>query len=139
MNIEGYGSGSFTDIMNSSHKRNQIPLVNQIVSYKDTKDSEIYRAYFTNDKVTSHNAVGQKAWETAINDASHAQQIKESLGGITLYSRDNAVRESTSSDNGKAIGVTTVGNIGYIARYADSSTPENPVIKIGDYRCKFIL
>lgn len=47
MNIEGYGLGSFTEIMNSSHKRNQIPLVNQIVSYKDTKDSEIYRAYFT--------------------------------------------------------------------------------------------
>lgn len=72
MNIQGYGSGSFVDIMNSSHKRNQIPLVNQIVSYKDTED-------------------------------------------------------------GRAIGVTAVGNIGYVARYADSSTPENPVIKIGDY------
>ena len=32
MNIHGYGSGSFTDIMNSNYKRNNIPLVNQIVS-----------------------------------------------------------------------------------------------------------
>lgn len=47
--------------------------------------------------------------------------------------KHSAIRESTSSDNGRAIGVTTVGNIGYIARYADSSTPDNPVIKIGDY------
>lgn len=47
--------------------------------------------------------------------------------------KHSAVRESTSSDNGRAIGVTTVGNIGYVARYADSSTTENPVIKIGDY------
>lgn len=45
----------------------------------------------------------------------------------------SAIRESDSSDNGRAIGVTTVGNIGYLARYADSSTPDNPVIKIGDY------
>ena len=133
MNIQGYGFGSFADIMNSSHKRNQIPIVNQIVSYKDTEDGEIYRAYFTDDRVTTHNAVGQKAWETAIKDASHAQKIKDSLGGITLYSQDSAIRESDSSDNGRAIGVTTVGNIGYIARYADSSTPENPVIKIGNY------
>ena len=133
MNIQGYGSGSFVDIMNSSHKRNQIPLVNQIVSYKDTEDGEIYRAYFTDDKVTSHNAVGQKAWETMINDVSHAQKIKESLRGTTLNGKQSAIRESTSSDNGRAIGVTAVGNIGYVARYADSSTPENPVIKIGDY------
>ena len=127
MNIQGYGTGSFTDIMNSSHKRNQIPLVNQIVSYKDTKDSEIYRAYFTNDKVTSHNAVGQKAWETAINDASHAQQIKESLGGITLYRQEandmsisvigttySYIYNFETSDNGRAIGVTTVGNFSYL-------------------------
>ena len=52
------------------------------------EDGEIYRAYFTDDKVTSHNAVGQKAWQTAINDASHAQKIKEFLGGVTLYSQE---------------------------------------------------
>lgn len=91
MNIQGYGSGSFVDIMNSSHKRNQIPLVNQIVSYKDTEDGEIYRAYFTDDKVTSLNAVGQKAWETMINDVSHAQKIKESLRGTTLNGKQSAM------------------------------------------------
>ena len=109
MNIHGYGSGSFVDIMNSSHKRNQIPLVNQIVSYKDTENGEIYRAYFTDDKVTSHNAVGQKAWETAIKDASHVQKIKESLGGITLYSHDNSTGKKALSSvgfpNGESISV----------------------------------
>ena len=45
----------------------------------------------------------------------------------------NSGKAYTCTNNGRAIGVTTVGNIGYIARYADSSTPENPVIKIGNY------
>ena len=124
MNIHGYGSGSFVDIMNSSHKRNQIPLVNQIVSYKDTENGEIYRAYFTDDKVTSHNAAGQKAWETAIKDASHAQKIKESLGGITLYSHDNSTGKKALSSvgfpNGESISVFE----------ADDFSKENPIYNV---------
>lgn len=122
MNIQGYGSGLFADIMNSSHKRNQIPLVNQIVSYKDTEDGEIYRAYFTDDKVTSQNAVGQPAWETAIYDASHAQQIKESLGGITLYSRDSTKQALTSVGfpNGESVSVFE----------ADNLSKENPLYTV---------
>ena len=44
-----------------------------------------------------------------------------------------ATRESTSSNNGENIGVTLIGQTAYIARYADSSTPDNPVVKVGNY------
>lgn len=124
MNIQGYGSGSFTDIMHSSHKRNQIPLVNQIISYKDTEDGEIYRTYFTDDRVTTHNAVGQMAWETAIKNASHTQKIKESLGGITLYSQDSSTGKkalsSTGFSNGESISVFE----------ADDFSKENPIYTV---------
>ena len=45
----------------------------------------------------------------------------------------SATSVTTSSDKGKNIGVTTVGNRGYIAKYADTSTEADPVIKVGDY------
>ena len=45
----------------------------------------------------------------------------------------SATSISQSSANGKRIGITTVGNRGYIAMYADSSTEEDPVVKVGKY------
>lgn len=45
----------------------------------------------------------------------------------------DATKESKSSDEGKTIGLTLVGNIVYMAKYADSSTSADPVIKVGDY------
>jgi len=48
----------------------------------------------------------------------------------------NATSLSESSNNGKKIGVTTVGNKGYIAMYADSSTEQEPVVKVGDYEVR---
>ncbi len=48
----------------------------------------------------------------------------------------NATSLSESSDNGKRIGITTVGNVGYIAMYADSSTEQEPIIKVGDYEVR---
>lgn len=47
-----------------------------------------------------------------------------------------ATQETTSSDNGKTIGVTTAGNTGLLAKYADSSTPVEPIIKVGDYEVR---
>lgn len=47
-----------------------------------------------------------------------------------------ATQETTSSNNGKTIGVTTAGNTGLLAKYADSSTPDNPIIKVGDYEVR---
>lgn len=48
----------------------------------------------------------------------------------------SATQETTSSNNGKTIGVTTAGNTGLLAKYADSSTPAEPIIKVGDYEVR---
>ena len=47
-----------------------------------------------------------------------------------------ATQETTSSNNGKTIGVTTAGKTGLLAKYADSSTPAEPIIKVGDYEVR---
>lgn len=43
-----------------------------------------------------------------------------------------AAKTQSSSDAGKAIGLTLVGNTCYLARYAESSTATDPVIEVGD-------
>ena len=48
----------------------------------------------------------------------------------------SATQQTTSSNNGKTIGVTTAGNTGLLAKYADSSTPVEPIIKVGDYEVR---
>ena len=48
----------------------------------------------------------------------------------------SATKETTSSSNGKTIGIMTVGSNGYLAKYADSSTPADPIIKVGDYEVR---
>ena len=48
----------------------------------------------------------------------------------------SATQQTTSSNNGKTIGVTTAGNTGLLAKYADSSTPAEPIIKVGDYEVR---
>lgn len=48
----------------------------------------------------------------------------------------SATSDTTSSSNGKTIGIMTVGDIGYLAKYADSSTPAEPIIKVGNYEVK---
>ena len=47
------------------------------------------------------------------------------LKGNTATSQENA-------GNKKPLGLTTVGNQGYVATYADSSTAQDPVITVGD-------
>ena len=44
-----------------------------------------------------------------------------------------ATSRTTSSSDGKNIGIMTIGNRGFIAEYADSSTEQDPIIKVGDY------
>lgn len=45
----------------------------------------------------------------------------------------SATKETVSSGQGETIGLCAVGNQVYLASYADTSTPENPIIKVGDY------
>lgn len=44
-----------------------------------------------------------------------------------------ATKETDSSDDGKRIGIFTVGSKGYIVTYADTSTEDKPIVKIGKY------
>ena len=68
------------------------------------------------------------------------QNRNRSVGRNSSISDDesigNATSLSESSDNGKRIGITTVGNVVYIAMYADSSTEQDPIVKVGDYEVR---
>ena len=61
---------------------------------------------------------------------NHVSEAETSFGDELTGS---ATSISQSSANGKRIGITTVGDRGYIAMYADSSTEEDPVVKVGKY------
>lgn len=45
----------------------------------------------------------------------------------------SATSASTSSGKGKNIGIMTIGSCGFIAQYADSSTEQEPIVKVGNY------
>ncbi len=70
--------------------------------------------------------------EKAITDVS-AMSKQSDIDTETL---GKATSRTTSSNNGKFIGLMTVGNTGYTAKYADSSTDQEPVIKVGDYEVR---
>lgn len=67
---------------------------------------------------------------------NRSRAIGHNVSGHGGESIGNATSLSESSSNGKKIGITTVGNKGYIAMYADYSTEQDPVIKIGDYEVR---
>ena len=47
-----------------------------------------------------------------------------------------ATSRTTSSDDGKNIGIMTIGSQGYIAKYADSSTEQEPIVKVRDFEVR---
>ena len=47
-----------------------------------------------------------------------------------------ATSRTSSSDKGENIGIMTIGDRGFIAKYADSSTEQDPIIKVGDYEVR---
>ena len=47
-----------------------------------------------------------------------------------------ATSRTTSSSDGKNIGIMTIGSRGFIAEYAGSSTEQDPIIKVGDYEVR---
>ena len=67
---------------------------------------------------------------------NRSRSIERNWSGSKDESIGNATSLSESSNNGKKIGITTVGDKGYIAMYADSSTEQDPVIKVGDYEVR---
>ena len=67
---------------------------------------------------------------------NRSRSIERNWSGSNDELIGNATSLSESSNNGKKIGVTTVGDKGYIAMYADSSTEQDPVVKVGDYEVR---
>lgn len=92
---------SFADLMcNSEIKRNQIPVVNQIVSSRNPKTGEIYVTCFTDNKITCCQADGKIAWEVEVKE-DQQQKVKDYFKGMTpykwakeLYSGDNMAMAS---------------------------------------------
>ena len=77
--------------------------------------------------------------------SSFNQTLQYGIGYENVRRHDNdfeaefmgkATTKTTSSDKGENIDVMTIGNRGFIAKYADSSTEQNPVIKVGDYEVR---
>ncbi len=69
------------------------------------------------------------------NTQDYAVQNQESGNGSSVTEfelRDSTATSQETAGNKKPLGITTVGNIGYVATYADSSTAKDPVIKVGD-------
>lgn len=72
------GISSPMDLLASDKfKKNQIPVVNQIVTSRNPEDGEIYRTFFMEDKIYCNNAEGKKAWELAIDGTEQAEKIKD--------------------------------------------------------------
>ena len=67
---------------------------------------------------------------------NRSRSIERNWSGSKDETIGNATSFSESSNNGEKIGVTAVGNKGYIAMYADSSTEQDPVVKVGDYEVR---
>ncbi len=67
------------------------------------------------------------------NYATQKQDTGHSTSASEFELMGNATTPSELSSNGKPLGLTTVGNQGYVATYADSSTEQDPIIKVGDY------
>lgn len=80
------GISSPMDLLASDKfKKNQIPVVNQIVTSRNPEDGEIYRTFFMDDKIYCNNAEGKKAWELAVNGTEQAEKIKDFFKKYTPY------------------------------------------------------
>ena len=67
---------------------------------------------------------------------SHCSTLSHTDTDFGAELMGKATLRTNSSGNGKNIGVMTIGSKGFIAEYADSSTEQDPIIKIGDYEVR---
>lgn len=87
------------------------------------------------DYINNTHFIRKEMTEKELRDEWNAEieANQKSLRNNNIDNNTNATSRSTSSNSGKNIGVMTIGNRGYIAKYADSSTDADPVIKVGDH------
>lgn len=97
---------SFNDLMNcGKDTKNQIPVVNQIVSSRNPEDRELYTTFFTDREITCNHADGRRAWKVEIKDTQQDAKVKEFF---EKYEPDNErVKEYYSGDN---MGMAAVNN-----------------------------
>lgn len=80
-------------------------------------------------------SIGAVGYSTDFYCAGYSKNsLNDSASKFTTMG--SATQKTTSSNNGKTIGLTTAGNTGLLAKYADSSTPTEPIIKVGDYEVR---
>ena len=80
-------------------------------------------------------SIGAVGYSTDIYRAGYSKN--SSNDSVSKYmTMGLATQETTSSNDGKTIGLTTAGNTGLLAKYADSSTSDEPIIKVGDYEVR---
>ena len=80
-------------------------------------------------------SIGAVGYSTDFYRAGYRKNSSNDLAS-KYTTMGSATQQTTSSNNGKTIGVTTAGNTGLLAKYADSSTPAEPIIKVGDYEVR---
>jgi hypothetical protein len=67
------------------------------------------------------------------NEIINYTSVQKKNSDMDSFDIVSATNETNSSSNGKRIGLITIGNNAYIATYADNSTSENPIVKVGNY------
>jgi hypothetical protein len=67
------------------------------------------------------------------NETINYTSVQKRNSNMDSFDIGSATNKTNSSSNGKRIGLITIGDNAYIATYADNSTTENPIVKVGNY------
>ena len=78
----------------------------------------------------------QTGFSQSYQYGSYSSKSSHTDIGFDTEFMGKATSRTTSSSDGKNIGIMTIGNRGFIAEYADSSTEQDPIIKVGDYEVR---
>lgn len=79
------------------------------------------------------SSMAENAKNMISSGTSKVEDVFSNIKGNDFGVKGSATKITDSSDDGKRIGLLTMGQTVYIATYADSSTPAKPIVKIGDY------
>lgn len=66
------------------------------MSSRNPEDGEIYRAFFTDERIICNYGDGRRAWEIEIEDTQQAEKVKEYFG--QFKPDDDWVKEYYSGD-----------------------------------------
>ncbi len=75
-------SMSFWELMNSGAGREQINVVDRIVSARNSEDQRIYVTFFTRESILCRNADGTTAWELMPAGTGWTERVEEIFAGF---------------------------------------------------------